>query len=341
MEFSLLFFSSNEKNTVHQQYQLLREATAFADQHDFKAVWLPERHFHSFGGLYSSPSTLAAALAVTTSKIRLRAGSIVLPLHNPIRVAEEWATVDQLSKGRVDLAFATGWNPNDFVLLPDHYKNRVSLTYEGIRQVKHLWSGGNISLTNGMGEKQAIEIHPQPYQNELDVWLTCVSSKQRFQDAGESGYNILTGLLFQSIDELAGKISLYRQAIKSSTATCSNVKGHVTLMLHSYMDHNNTAVREQVRGPFIEYLKSSVDLWRQESKPLDELSTKEQQILLNFAFERFYREKSLMGNAKVCQSMINELEKIGVDEVACLIDFGMELPAIMNSLAIMSKELLS
>jgi alkanesulfonate monooxygenase SsuD/methylene tetrahydromethanopterin reductase-like flavin-dependent oxidoreductase (luciferase family) len=62
---------------------------------------------------------LAAALAVSTSNIRIRAGSVISPLQNPIRVAEEWSIVDNLSNGRVDLAFGQGWNPNDFVLAPD------------------------------------------------------------------------------------------------------------------------------------------------------------------------------------------------------------------------------
>ena len=67
----------------------------------FKAVWTPERHFHAFGGLYPNPAVTSAAVAAITTRVRVRAGSVVLPLHNPIRVAEEWAVVDNLSQGRV------------------------------------------------------------------------------------------------------------------------------------------------------------------------------------------------------------------------------------------------
>src|SRR6266705_1883597 len=67
--------------------------------------------------------------------------SVVLPLHNPIRVAEEWSGVDNLSNGRVGLSFASGWHARDFVLRPENYKNRRELMANGIETVKALWRG--------------------------------------------------------------------------------------------------------------------------------------------------------------------------------------------------------
>src|SRR5438067_1141383 len=108
MRFSLLYFSSREAGRGPDKYRLLLDGARFADAHGFEAVWIPERHFHAFGGLYPNPAVLAAVLAPATSRLRLRAGSVVLPLHSPLRVAEEWAVVDNLSDGRVDIAFASG-----------------------------------------------------------------------------------------------------------------------------------------------------------------------------------------------------------------------------------------
>ena len=82
----------------------------FADEHGFHAIWLPERHFNQFGGLFPNPSVIGAALAMVTRNIQIRSGSIVAPLHHPVRIAEEWAVVDQLSGGRVGLSFASGWH---------------------------------------------------------------------------------------------------------------------------------------------------------------------------------------------------------------------------------------
>jgi acyl carrier protein len=233
LEFSLFYFSSEEAEFTDDKYRLLIEGAKFADQHDFAAVWIPERHFHSFGGIYPNPSVLGAALAMVTERVRLRAGSVVLPLQNPIRVAEEWSVVDNLSKGRVDLAFARGWNPNDFVLSPETYANRTEALFSGMQTVQKLWRGESISLPNGMGKETEIKVYPLPKQRELSVWMTCSGGKERFIEAGALGVNILTALLFQPIEELAEKIALYRDS--RAKHGHDPEAGHVTLMLHTFV----------------------------------------------------------------------------------------------------------
>ncbi len=108
MDFSLFYFASAAQTAAEDSYRLLIEGAKFADRHGFKAVWTPERHFHSFGGLFPNPSLTSAAIAAITERVQIRAGSVVLPLHHPVRVAEEWAVVDNLSNGRVGISFASG-----------------------------------------------------------------------------------------------------------------------------------------------------------------------------------------------------------------------------------------
>lgn len=116
---SVMFFAA--ENAHGDPYSLVIEAARRADAAGFEAVWLPERHFDRFGGPYPNPAVLAAAVTQVTSRIRIRAGSVILPLHDPLEVAEAWAMVDLLSRGRVDMAFGSGWNPNDFALSPDTF----------------------------------------------------------------------------------------------------------------------------------------------------------------------------------------------------------------------------
>src|SRR5881409_2711390 len=150
-EFSLFFFSADSAERKDKKYQMLLETAKFADAHGFTAVWTPERHFQRFVGLYGSPSVTGAALAVTTKRISIRAGSVVLPLQNPLRVAEEWAMIDNLSNGRVAISAAPGWHVNDFVLSPDTYQNGHEDMYDKLATVRKLWRGEKISLPNGAG----------------------------------------------------------------------------------------------------------------------------------------------------------------------------------------------
>ena len=100
MKFSLFFFDGDGANVGPNQYRLLIDSAKYADQHGFTAIWTPERHFHAFGGLYPNPSLTSAALSLVTENVQLRSGSVVLPLHHPVRVAEDWAVIDNLSGGR-------------------------------------------------------------------------------------------------------------------------------------------------------------------------------------------------------------------------------------------------
>ncbi|MGB7922992.1 MAG: MupA/Atu3671 family FMN-dependent luciferase-like monooxygenase, partial [Pyrinomonadaceae bacterium] len=330
MQFSLFYFSSNEAEFADDKYELFLEGAKFADQHGFSAIWTPERHFHAFGGLYPNPSVLSAALAMITKRIRLRAGSVVLPLHNPVRVAEEWAVVDNLSNGRVDIAFATGWNPNDFVLSPDLYATRRESTFTAIETVRQLWRGEVVKLRNGIGNEVEVRIYPLPKQVAPPIWITCTGSAERFQDAGAIGANVLTALLFQKPEELAENIAHYRRARAQHGHDPES--GLVTLMLHTFVGEDLQQVRAKVREPFTEYLKTSVDLWRQGSKSLDELSESERADLLSYAFERYFETSALMGTPATCLKMVNALSNVGVNEIACLIDFGVDTDSVLASL---------
>ena len=299
-------------------------------RHDFTAIWTPERHFHSFGGLFPNPSVLSAYLAAITERIRLRAGSVVIPTHHPVRVAEEWAVVDNLSQGRVDIAFARGWNPNDFVLAPENYAHSTELLFSGIETVKQLWRGESIRLSNGKGEEAEVRIYPRPKQPELAVWVTCSGGVERFAEAGALGANVLTALLFQSVDDLGEKIAAYRAA--RSAHGHDPAAGVVTCMMHTAVGADLETVRQQVRAPFIAYLKNSVNLWRQGSTDLNTLSPTEQAALLEYAFERYFQQSALFGTPRSCLPMVQKLAAVGVNEIACLIDFGIDADTVLANL---------
>ncbi|MEM7187702.1 MAG: LLM class flavin-dependent oxidoreductase [Bacteroidota bacterium] len=93
MNFSFFYFPTGE-STEGDKYKLLVEGAKFADDHGFEAIWVPERHFHSFGDQFPNPSVAAAAVSTITNNIKLRSGSVVLPLHDSVRVAEEWSMID-------------------------------------------------------------------------------------------------------------------------------------------------------------------------------------------------------------------------------------------------------
>ncbi|MEM7516404.1 MAG: MupA/Atu3671 family FMN-dependent luciferase-like monooxygenase, partial [Planctomycetota bacterium] len=217
--FSLSFFASNAGENAAEQYRFLLEAARFADEHDFEAIWTPERHFHAFGGLYPNPSVTSAALAAVTKRLALRCGSVVVALHHPIRIAEEWSLVDNLSGGRVGISIASGWHPNDFVLAPDNYERRKEIMIENTQTVRSLWRGEAVEFESPKGDLVPTKLMPKPVQKELPIWITAAGNPETFRQAGEIGASVLTHLLGQSPEELAKKLEIYRQARRDAGIT--------------------------------------------------------------------------------------------------------------------------
>ena len=339
IDFSLYYFASDEGEAgVRNKYELLLEGAKFADTHSFSAVWTPERHFHAFGGLYPNPSVMSAALATITNQIQLRAGSCVLPLHHPARVAEEWAVVDNLSNGRVGISFAAGWQPDDFIFQPQNFADRKAIMFRDIEVVRSLWRGETVTYDGGNGAV-AIRTLPRPIQPELPVWVTAAGNPETFRAAGEQGFNILTHLLGQSITDLQEKIEIYRQARRDAGYEGG---GTVSILLHTLIGDDLEQVKELVRQPMTDYLRSSLFLIRQAAwsfptfkqkadesgrSPLDvfdeqDLSDEEMDALLAHSFERYFAESSLLGTPTKALKTIDQLKAAGVDEIACQIDFG-------------------
>jgi natural product biosynthesis luciferase-like monooxygenase protein len=328
IDFSLLFFSSNERDDSHEKYDLLLQASQLADRLGFKAVWVPERHFHPVGGLFPNPSVVAAALAVLTSQVRLRAGSVVAPLHQPLRIAEEWSVVDNLSHGRVDLSFARGWNPNDFVLSPAGYSSDNGLMRSQMETVRRLWKGGAVRLPNPLGEMAEVRIFPRPIQTELACWMTCMGGPERFKEAAASGANILTMLFNQTVEDLRGKVGVYRAARDPASGP-----GVITLMLHSFVHPDLEFVRRTVREPFMDFIKSTIDLHQHGHKVRGiELDEDERRRTAEFAYERYFRTGALFGTPEGCAPFVEKLIAAGIDEIACQIDFGVERRHALESI---------
>ena len=336
MDLSLFFFADSGA-AAEDGYHLLLESARFADTNGFVAVWTPERHFHSFGGLYPNPAVTGAAVAAVTERVGIRAGSVVAPLHHPARIAEEWSVVDNLSHGRVGISFASGWHAADFVFQPENYPDRKTVMVQAVETVRRLWRGEEVEFPDGAGEKRAVRIFPAPVQAELPVWITSAGSPETFRAAGRLGAGLLTHMLGQDHERLAQNIAAYR-------AECPDGRGHVVLMLHTLLGPDRDVVRELVREPFSDYLRSSADLIVNASSgllpagfDLDRLPGRDKDFLIARAFDRYFTTSGLFGTVADGVETVRGLQAIGVDEVACLIDFGVAREEVLGSLRYLAE----
>ncbi|WP_264530609.1 MupA/Atu3671 family FMN-dependent luciferase-like monooxygenase [Flavobacterium sp. N502540] len=339
LDFGLYYFGNT--GTEDNQYEIVMVGAAYADLNGFSAIWTPERHFNEFGGPFPNPSVLGAAIAARTKNIGIRSGSVVAGLHHPIRIAEEWSVIDNISGGRVGICFASGWNSNDFVFYPENFKDRKNVLFHTIEEVHSLWAGNSVNFKGVDAIEKSFKILPKPVQKELPVWIACAGNVETYQKAGEIGAGILTGLLNITFAELEEKIAVYRKAYKEN----NHKKGgdRVVLMLHTYLDETVEKAQEKARPSMKKYLLKSIEMsgkevLENENDPLlQNITEKSIEELLDFSVSKYFKESCLIGNLESSLPILDKAAKSGVNEIACLIDFGIDKTSVLEGLPQITK----
>lgn len=319
---SLYFFPQARALAAGAYYDMLLRACEFADTHGFCAAWFPERHFVDFGGSHPNPSLIAAAVATRTRHLGLRAGSVAAPLHHPVRIAEEWALVDNLSGGRVGVSFASGWHPDDFVLARQPYDERKKTLMSTVEQVRALWAGEPVSFPSTTGAQADVVTNPRPVQPVLPVWITAAGNPESFVAAGTAGCGVMTALLGQTLGQLRDNIARYRAAWR---AAGHQGDGDVVVMTHTYVS-DAPDLEDRLRPALHAYLSSYRDQTRDGQAP------EEEQVLLEAAFQDFLAGPSLLGTPAKARSVLATLAEAGADEVGCLVDFGLPAEDVLDAL---------
>jgi natural product biosynthesis luciferase-like monooxygenase protein len=341
ISFSCLFFSDVRKDISDaKKYEFMRDITLFADAEGFTAVYIPERHFYEFGAIYANAAIVASYLIPQTRRIRFRTAGISLPLHHPAEIVEWWAMNDILSGGRVDLGFGSGWNKADFILSPSTYTDRQRVCAERIPVVQKLWRGETVWFAGPGGESIPVTVHPRPIQKELNVWLLVFQNDDAFSYAGRQGYNIFTMLYGINLEGMRQKIALYRQGRQEAGLDPST--GVVSLMLHTFVHGKMETVENVVAEPFKEYIKSSLNSHVKAAVDLKvegsaEIGEAEKAKILDYAYQRYFKTAAIFGTVDDAKNIVDNAIDIGVDEIACLMDFGVDYATVKDSLPYLKK----
>ncbi|GIX29769.1 MAG: monooxygenase [Porticoccaceae bacterium] len=142
-------------------YRELLDQIVLAEQLGFESVWLTEHHFVE-DGYTPSPLVLAAAIASRTERLHIGTNLMVLPLHDPIRIAEDAATVSILSNGRFDLGVSIGYRADEFAAFGRHLKQRPSLLEEAVEVIRRAWSGQPLRFQGKRFRYGDIRVTPVP-----------------------------------------------------------------------------------------------------------------------------------------------------------------------------------
>src|SRR5262245_42053065 len=187
MEFGLLYDFRNPRRwerPAAELYAELLEQIVYAEQLGFDSVWLTEHHFVE-DGYTPSLLPLAAAIAAKTSRIRIGTWVLLLPLHNALRVAEDAATVDILSNGRLDLGLGQGYRLEELAAFGVDRRDRGRIMDEGVELIRRAWTEERVTFQGRFYNVRELNVTPKPVQRpHPPLWLAAHTDAAARRAAG-------------------------------------------------------------------------------------------------------------------------------------------------------------
>jgi natural product biosynthesis luciferase-like monooxygenase protein len=213
---------------------------------------------------------------------------------------------------------------------PDVYEHRKEVMFRHIETIKKLWSGESVEFASVNGSSVQVSILPKPIQAQLPIWLTTAGNPETWNRAGEIGANVLAALPGYAPEDLRELIKQYREARANHGHDPQT--GIVSMMVHTFVGDSNEAVKEKVRSPFTNYLRTYFRQFEKIQADQAELTEADKDALMAAAFNQYFQDRTLFGTPGKCVRLVEKLSELGVDELACLIDFGVDTDSVLESL---------
>jgi alkanesulfonate monooxygenase SsuD/methylene tetrahydromethanopterin reductase-like flavin-dependent oxidoreductase (luciferase family) len=299
--------------------------TVYADELGYHSAWIGEHHFNSLGVL-SCPDLVLAHAAARTERIRLAPAVTVLPLHHPIRVAEQWATLDLLSNGRVDWAAGRGYDRREYLPFHVSFEENQGIFEEGMELVRRLWSAGGqrISHKGKYYQFEDVRITPQPVQKPIPSYVASFS-KPSIELAARLGCGLVVApfAAAMSYGGLKQVAELYHES-------CARYGTKPARLMCSYFTHfaDNKEQESAQRARQIRYYKECVI----PAFPGDPRTAPPSYRYFIDMVERLHKVRPedltensvLLGSSGQITDTLKKVEAAGFDEVILYFNVGMK-----------------
>ena len=269
-----------------------------AERCGFDSFFLTEHHQEP-NGYFASPLPMAAAVAARTSRIRIGTGIVILPLYHPVRLAEDCAVIDIISKGRLILGVGQGYQDGDFAAFGLKVSDRVSLFEEGIEILRRAWTEETINFIGKRHTLRNVRVTPKPVQKpHPPIWVAAVGDEP-MKRAGRLGDALLADS-FQLPDRLKRRVDLYR-----STAESRGRHHKVVMFREGYV----APTREQAIAEYEEGLLSTHRYYWRHGSYYPDIKKEEDLNLARISLERL-----ILGSPDDCVERIRHWNReVGAD----------------------------
>ena len=201
------------------RYHETMEQIVYAEELGFDIAWLAELHFYRPFSILSSPLILAAALVQRTQRIRLGTAVVLLPLQHPVRVAEDAATVDLLSQGRLELGVGRGAIAIHFRGFNVPVEESRARFEEALTIIERAWTQETCAVDGQYWQVSATTVVPTPLQKPSPPLRLAANSPETAAFAGARGYPVFVASVINPFPKLPEQIDIYRRAFQAAGHT--------------------------------------------------------------------------------------------------------------------------
>ncbi len=308
-----------------------------ADRWGLDAIWLAEIHQQARRSVMSAPMTVASAIAARTKRIKIGTGVQVLPLCHPLRLAEETATVDQISSGRLLFGVGRSGNPRSYMAYGVPYSESRERFLETLDIVKSAWTQERFSYEGKYWHFDNASAVPQPFQKPHPPIRVAAASEETFPSLGEAGYPIFVAVRSGSLSGLAPDLAAYRRAYEEAGHPG---RGEVYLRCTLH-------IADTDRRAFDEAEKSIMQGYRTLSTRLEGAPNRrraaEAVTIRTITYEEVQRDKVIIGSPeRVADRLLQLHEELGLDGILAELNFGALIPhqAMTRSLQLLCEKVL-
>jgi alkanesulfonate monooxygenase SsuD/methylene tetrahydromethanopterin reductase-like flavin-dependent oxidoreductase (luciferase family) len=321
--------------------QALAEVVA-AEQYGLDAVWLAELHGAPERSVLSSPMMLASAIGACTSRIKIGIAVQVLPLSHPLRLAEEAATVDQISRGR--LIYGIGRSGvvrtyEDYGISYGESRERFAETLEILRLA---WTQPSFSYEGKYHSFKDISVTPKPYQQPYPEMRMAAATPETFPQIGRLGLPIFVAVRQGPFKQLAGHIKAYRDAYAEAGHPG---RGQVFLRVPAYLAETRERARAEARDSIMGFFQYQAELGRDSARraggeiAVDRMRRVER--LEALTYDEALATQLLVDDPDGFTARLREVDdEIGLDGILAELNCGGKIPQdrVVNALRLLCKE---
>jgi alkanesulfonate monooxygenase SsuD/methylene tetrahydromethanopterin reductase-like flavin-dependent oxidoreductase (luciferase family) len=302
-----------EGQTQREAFDDMLTTADLAETLGFDGIWLAERHFSPPGGaalissIGSAPLLLATAIATRTSRLRIGTAVLLLPLGHPVRMAEEVATLDHLSQGRLDLGIGRSSFPRAYEGYNVPYEESRQRFREYLEVMRLAWTQPHVSYTGTFYTCRDLEVIPKPYQQPYPPLHQAAAMRDTFAAIGTMGLALLVALIGTPMSELATVIAEYQAAWQAAGHTG---QGEVRLRLPIYVaDTLNNAQADPYPSvmPYYERLRQGYLRSAQRFESAERTARAAQ--LASLTYEEVLQERVVFGTPRHVAGRLRTLQQ--------------------------------